>query len=107
MSALEVEALYRTHPAVGDIAVVGVAHPEWGEQLRAAWVPAPAGGTGDAPSTSGAALRAWGKERLAAYKVPHEFAAVPALPRNAMGKVRKAAVLRMLTDPASDPGDPL
>ena len=45
VSALEVEAVYRAHPAVRDIAVVGVAHAEWGEQLHAAWVPATAGGT--------------------------------------------------------------
>ena len=36
---------------------------------------------------------AWGKERLAPYKVPHDFRMVDRLPRNAMGKVRKAAVL--------------
>ncbi|MCY4571995.1 MAG: acyl-CoA synthetase, partial [Gemmatimonadetes bacterium] len=103
VSALEVEELYRTHPAVHDLAVVGVPHPEWGEQLRAAWVPAAAGeGTDDAPGLDGAALRAWGKERLAPYKVPHEFMAVPSLPRNAMGKVQKAAIHRMLLEP----GDP-
>ncbi len=101
VSALEVEELYRTHPGVGDVAVVGVPHPEWGEQLRAAWVAPPTG----APSPpDAAALRAWGKERLAPYKVPHRFLRVPDLPRNAMGKVRKTAVARMLVDPpAADP----
>lgn len=105
VSALEVEALYRTHPAVRDIAVVGVAHPEWGEQLHAAWVRAGAGGTRTAAATDGDELRAWGKARLAPYKVPHGFTAVPALPRNAMGKVQKAAVRDMLIGPAarSDP----
>ena len=34
-------------------------------------------------------LRAWAKDRLAPYKVPQSTAAVPALPRNAMGKVVK------------------
>ena len=96
VSALEVEALYRTHPAVRDIAVVGVAHREWGEQLRAAWVPAETGRDRTATAPGTAELRAWGKERLAPYKVPHEFAAVSTLPRNAMGKVRKAAVRHML-----------
>lgn len=105
VSALEVEALYRTHPAVRDIAVVGVDHREWGAQLRAAWVPEDTGRgrTETAPGT--AELRAWGKERLAPYKVPHEFAAVPELPRNAMGKVQKATLRHMLVGPAarSDP----
>ena len=39
VSALEVEEAYRDHPAIRDVAVVGIPHPEWGEQLRAAWVP--------------------------------------------------------------------
>ena len=104
VSALEVEELYRTHAAIRDLAVVGVPHPEWGEQLRAACVPASGG-----DALSGDELRAWGKERLAPYKVPHDFTAVPALPRNAMGKVQKAAVTRMFMDrdsgsPAVPPG---
>ncbi len=100
VSALEVEELYRAHPAIRDLAVVGVPHREWGEQLRAAWVPDAAARVPDAPARlpSSADLRSWGKERLAPYKVPQAFTAVPALPRNAMGKVRKAAVSRMLTD---------
>ena len=93
VSALEVEDVYRTHPAVGDLAVVGVPHDEWGEQLGAVWVPAP-GSDGLAASE----LRAWGKERLAPYKVPHLFRAVPDLPRNTMGKVQKDAVRRMLVE---------
>ena len=116
VSALEVEDLYRTHPAVRDLAVVGVPHPEWGEQLCAAWVPAersvakavdgPAAADGLATAESpanadGAGLRAWGKERLAPYKVPHIFTPVATLPRNAMGKVQKAAVRHML---AGEPG---
>ncbi len=93
VSALEVEEAFRAHAAVRDIAAVGVPHPEWGEQLRAAWVPE-AGFEG----LDSAELRAWGKERLAPYKVPHAFRAVARLPRNAMGKVRKAAVRRMLEE---------
>ncbi len=106
VSALEVEELYRTHPAIRDLAVVGVPHPEWGEQLRAAWVPAVRGGRAEAGGPAGAttlrdsaALRAWGKERLAPYKVPHIFTPVADLPRNAMGKVRKPVVRRMLKQP--------
>ena len=93
VSALEVEESYRTHPAVRDVAVVGVPHPEWGEQLCAAWVPA-AGFEGFA----GAEMRSWGKERLAPYKIPHRFLAVSDLPRNAMGKVQKATVHRMFRE---------
>ena len=92
VSALEVEELYRTHPAIRDLAVVGVPDPEWGERICAAWVP----GDGRDP-VDGAALRAWGKDRLAPYKVPHDFIPVEGLPRNAMGKVRKDAVTGMFT----------
>ncbi len=89
VSALEVEDLYRSHPAVHDVAVVGVADDDWGQRLCAAWVPVPCGE--DLPNT--ALLRAWGKDRLAPYKVPHDFLALDALPRNAMGKVRKDHLL--------------
>ena len=110
VSALEVEDLYRTHPAIRDLAVVGVPHPEWGEQLRAVCVPAEVPRGTDAPDPPDlpdtAELRSWGKERLAAYKVPHRFKAVPALPRNAMGKVRKTAVSRMLMDPETGSSPP-
>ena len=93
VSALEVEEVFRTHPAVREVSVVGVPHREWGEQLRAAWVPVD-GQVG----LAGAELRAWGKERLAPYKVPHEFLAVPRLPLSAVGKVRKAEVRRMFSE---------
>jgi malonyl-CoA/methylmalonyl-CoA synthetase len=84
VSALEIEEVYRTHPDVADCAVVGVADPEWGERVCAAVVSA---GNEDAD-----ALRAWGKERMAAHKVPSRFAFVDELPRNTMGKVTKPDV---------------
>lgn len=89
VSALEVEEAYRTHPGVRDIAVAGVADPEWGDRLCAAYVP-----EGPAKTTPDE-LRAWGKERLAPYKVPRAFAPVGELPRTAMGKVRRADVARL------------
>jgi malonyl-CoA/methylmalonyl-CoA synthetase len=93
VSALEIEELYRLHPDVVDCAVVGVADPEWGERVCAAIVLAgPA-----APSVD--ALRAWGKERVAAHKVPSRFQFVTELPRNAMGKVTKPAVSELFDAP--------
>ena len=38
------------------------------------------------------ALRAWGKERMASFKVPKNIAALDKLPRNAMGKIIKPDV---------------
>jgi len=85
VSALEIEEVYRTHPGVADAAVVGLADPEWGERVCMAFVPS-AGAEADE-------LRAWGKERMAAYKVPSRFVAVDELPRNALGKVVKSEVV--------------
>ena len=85
VSALEIEEVYRTHPGVADAAVVGLADPEWGERVCMAFVPS-AGAEVDE-------LRAWGKERMAAYKVPSRFVAVDELPRNALGKVVKSEVV--------------
>ncbi len=80
VSALEIEAVLLTHPDVREVAVVGVPDPVWGERVVAALV-LRAGGSLDTK-----ALRAWGKERLATYKVPQEAVVLPELPRNAMGK---------------------
>lgn len=85
VSALEIEEVYRTHPSIADCAVVGVPDSEWGERVCAAIV-------GEAATLTADALRAWGKERLAAAKVPSRFAFVESLPRNTMGKVTKADV---------------
>lgn len=79
----QVELTYQQHPDVAEIAVVGVADARWGEVGRAYIVPA-AGAVLDPD-----ALRAWGRERLASFKVPHSFVTVPALPRTVTGKVQK------------------
>lgn len=89
VSALEVEEILRDHPAIAECAVVGVLDPEWGERVAAALV-----------LTNGAELgldelRVWAKERLAAHKVPSRVITLTALPRNAMGKVTKPAIVEL------------
>jgi len=86
VSALEVEEVLRTHPAIAECAVVGVDDPEWGERICAA-----VERRGEAELTL-AELQAWAKERLAPYKIPRALRSVPALPRNALGKVTKREV---------------
>jgi len=86
VSALEVEEVLRTHPAIAECAVVGVEDPEWGERICAA-----VERRGEADLTL-AALQAWAKERLPPYKIPRGLRSVPALPRNALGKVSKREV---------------
>jgi malonyl-CoA/methylmalonyl-CoA synthetase len=86
VSALEIEEALRRHPAVAECAVVGVTDAEWGERVAAAVV-LHHGHTLDLES-----LRAWGRDWLAAYKLPSRLLLLEALPRNAMGKVMKPAL---------------
>jgi malonyl-CoA/methylmalonyl-CoA synthetase len=86
VSALEIEEVLRTHPAIAECAVVGLADPEWGERVAAAVE------IGTSSDLSLADLQQWAKEHLAPYKVPRALQVVKALPRNAMGKVVKPDV---------------
>jgi malonyl-CoA/methylmalonyl-CoA synthetase len=95
VSALEIEEVLRRHPACAECAVVGVPDTEWGERVAAAVVLKDSGVL-DLPT-----LRAWGKEFLAAHKLPSRLLVLDALPRNAMGKVMKPAVAAMFQS-ASD-----
>lgn len=89
VSALEIEEALREHPAVAECAVVGVPDAEWGQRVAAAIVL----NTGAQLDLD--ALRTWGKERIAPYKVPTLLRLVPDLPRNALGKVQKPDVLKL------------
>ena len=86
VSALEIEEMLRTHPAVRECAVVGLEDLEWGERVCAAVV-LRAGN--DLPLK---VLRAWARERIAPYKVPSRLLILDELPRNAMGKVTKPRI---------------
>lgn len=100
VSAIEIEDVYRAHPAVAEGAVVGLPDDEWGQRVVMAVVAAP----GSAPADlTTAALRRWGKERLAPAKVPVEVVVLDDLPRNAMGKVLKPALAERLADAPADP----
>ncbi|MEM7030014.1 MAG: acyl-CoA synthetase [Chloroflexota bacterium] len=89
VSALEIEEVLRTHPDIQDCAVVGVPDEEWGECVAVALT-----STSTSP-LSLAELRAWGKERLAPYKVPSQLQILDDLPRNVLGKVTKPAVVKL------------
>jgi HIP---CoA ligase len=79
----EIENVMMTHPAVGQVAVIGVPDARLGEVGRAYVVPR-AGATVDE-----AELLAWCREAMANYKAPRSVAVVDALPLNATGKVLK------------------
>jgi malonyl-CoA/methylmalonyl-CoA synthetase len=82
ISALEIEEVLRTHPAIADCSVVGIPNEEWGELVGAVLVL-------DDPTLEIKTLIPWLRERIPAYKAPRHYQAVPELPRNAMGKVTK------------------
>ncbi|MDJ1159113.1 malonyl-CoA synthase [Chelatococcus sp. SYSU_G07232] len=79
----EVESEIDALPGVEESAVIGVAHPDFGEGVTAVVVPAK-GATVDAA----AIVRAL-EGRLARFKQPKKVIVVPELPRNTMGKVQK------------------
>ena len=79
----EVEGVLEQHPAVGEVAVIGVPDREWGERVRAFVVPK------QGMTLDEGELKAFTKERLAGPKVPRDFVFLDALPRNPTGKVLK------------------
>ena len=78
----EVEVLLDEMPGVLESAVIGVPHPDFGEGVVAVVVP-----RGDAVTVDEVAAAL--KGRIARFKQPKEVVNVPALPRNAMGKIQK------------------
>ena len=95
----EVESMLLRHPAVGQVAVVGVPDDRLGEVGRAFLVPR-AGVPEDEVAALGDTLVAWAREQMANYKVPRSVVVVPSLPTNASGKVLKGE-LRTAGGPTS------
>jgi long-chain acyl-CoA synthetase len=87
----EVEIALDDHPDVAESAVIGAPDPRWGEQLIAYVV----FGQGRRPSSD--ELAAFCKSRLAPYKLPKQYVAIDALPRNANGKVLKTSLRALQT----------
>lgn len=85
---LEVEAVLREHPAVDDVAVIPVEDPTWG-QVPVACVVSAKGVTAEE-------LTPFARERLAAFKVPKRLILLQTLPRNAMGKLDREALRRLV-----------
>jgi HIP---CoA ligase len=83
----EIENMLSEHPAVAQVAVVGVPDARMGE-VGAAWVVARSGVVDD-PAALEAELSSWARQRMANFKVPRTFHVVDALPTNASGKVLK------------------
>jgi acyl-CoA synthetase (AMP-forming)/AMP-acid ligase II len=97
----EIEGTLLRHPAVSQVAVVGVPDPRLGEVGCAFVVPRP-----DAdPDALAAELSAWARDQMANYKVPRTVRIVDALPLNASGKVLKTELRARLVDGDGVAGD--
>lgn len=82
----EVETVLSDHPAISEVAVVGISEPEFGQQVTAAICLA----EGHSPNDQLAqAIVAWCRERMAGLKCPRKIHFVDELPRNEHGKLLK------------------
>jgi len=84
VSSAEIENRVLEHPDVSEAAVIGVAHPEFGEEVKAIVC------LKDGADTSAEDIQQWVSKKLADFKVPTlvEFRRKP-LPRNSLGKILK------------------
>jgi acyl-CoA synthetase (AMP-forming)/AMP-acid ligase II len=84
----EVERVLAEHPAVMEVAVIGVPDDRWGESVKAVVALRPgAAATGDE-------LIGWCRESLARFKCPKSVDIIESLPRNPTGKILKRALRR-------------
>ncbi len=90
ISPSEIEDVLRTHPAVRDVAVLGVADDEWGEKIVAAVVAVPAVSAGE--------LQAMVRDRLRSTRVPEDIFFRDELPYNETGKLLRRVLKSQISD---------
>lgn len=85
----EVENAIFGHPAVAEVAVIGIPSERWGEEVKACVVCKPGAEIDEGE------LIAYTRERIAAFKTPKSVDVIPEMPRNASGKILR----RQLREP--------
>ncbi|HEY3683792.1 MAG TPA: long-chain-fatty-acid--CoA ligase [Streptosporangiaceae bacterium] len=83
ISSIEVEGVLLRHPAIREVAIVGVPDEKWGETPEAFVV------LGDGASATAEELVAFARDRLAHFKAPRRVSFVEELPKTATGKIQK------------------
>jgi O-succinylbenzoic acid--CoA ligase len=87
----EVEAVLKKHPAIKEIAVVGINDAEWGQQVAAAII------LENGTSLTEDELEKYSREQLAAYKIPRIVKFVDELPMTGSGKIQRSGVKELFT----------
>ncbi|MEM1052906.1 MAG: long-chain-fatty-acid--CoA ligase [Pseudomonadota bacterium] len=77
----EVESAIYGHPAIAEVAVIGVPSQQWGEEVKACCVPKPG------MEIDPLEVIAYTRERIAAFKAPKSVDVIHEMPRNASGKI--------------------
>jgi malonyl-CoA/methylmalonyl-CoA synthetase len=88
----EVEEALETHPDVAEAVVVGLPSADWGETVAAGVVTV----AGGAPPSEQELIE-FLAERLAGYKKPRTYRFIAAVPRNALGKISRAAARELFS----------
>ncbi len=90
LSALEIEGVLLTHESISEVAVIGVEDETWGEAVTAF------AALRQGASLEFDSLKSWCEGKMSSYKIPKYLRIVEALPRNAMGKVTKPSLKKLL-----------
>ena len=88
----EIESVLLTHPKIGDVAVFGIPHSDWGEEVKAVIEPVAGEIPGDALTED---ILGFCRDKLAKYKTPKSIDFTAEMPRDPNGKLYK----RKLRDP--------
>ena len=87
----EVENVLAEHPAVNEVAVIGLPDPHWGERIHA--VVSLAGGKAVTPDE----LQNFCRDKIAAFKIPKSVEIWPGLPKGPTGKIQKRSIIDICT----------